>query len=560
MTESVMKYGARKGRMSWLRRWIARASAKNICIFPVPGADILRYYQKNMQLNCTIAANPREANVLLVMGEMTEALALNAGVAYQQIPRPRVLVFAGPVQLPYLPEPDVQISLSNGFIDEALPQIRQRLKNQAWSENAEPWVPDFLSEMLEDSGNGGHDHHNHDHDNGGQKDDPHNHNGHNHSEHNHEGHEDHNSETGHNHDHEHNHEGDHEGGGHDHGDMDFMSMVAMTKDLPRPKDGLPMNRSDVHFGPFHPGLPGGLSVFMELDGDTVIEANIENDLTARSLDDLMLLEAKQLPDTLARFNPLMPESYRLLARKALLNASDDKSTTTFSSAELIQLESERIGSHLNWLATFAKTLGNEWLHQESARWHAAHRSEDMAPEKLLAFLEQIRTMPYLKTKLSVGGLIPDKLLHHLSGPAAKATGKLEDARSSNEQYLSLDWAPITNTENNAWGRLLMRLEEIEQSLELINKARRQESKTNDLSFSGSGERTAKLESPRGTLSLHITVENGKVTRVQIETPSKPLAALVPTLTEEEELSDALVQIASLDISPWEIELKGAGGE
>src|SRR5699024_146179 len=112
-------------------------------------------------------------------------------------------------------------------------------------------------------------------------------------------------------------EHEHDDGEHDHGDMDFMSMVAMTKDLPRPKDGLPMNRSEVHFGPFHPGLPGGLSVFMELDGDTVIEARVENGLTARSFEEILPLEASELPDLLAGLNPLTPQTYRLLAKKAL---------------------------------------------------------------------------------------------------------------------------------------------------------------------------------------------------------------------------------------------------
>ena len=63
-------------------------------------------------------------------------------------------------------------------------------------------------------------------------------------------------------DHEH-HEGmkEHGGdsGGHDHmdhGDMGFMSMVEMTKDLPRSSDDLPMEWVAAPFGPLFPGLPG----------------------------------------------------------------------------------------------------------------------------------------------------------------------------------------------------------------------------------------------------------------------------------------------------------------
>ena len=167
-------------------------------------------------------------------------------------------------------------------------------------------------------------------------------------------------------------------------------------------------------------------------------------------------------------------------------------------------------------------------------------------------------MPYLQTKLSVGGMmIPDNLLHHLSGPVAKAAGKMDDVRLDDKQYQSMGWAPITNILNNAWGRLLVRLYEIEQSLELIHKMNIKERETNTSNFFGSGEGAARVESPRGTLKLRIAITDGKVEQVELETPSKQLDALVPTLTEEAELSDALVQIASLDIAPWEVEPKGA---
>ena len=652
-----MTYGARKGKMSGLRRWMAKASAKDICIFPVPGADILRMYQNELDSDFIIAPNPREANVLLVMGNLPDPLAQKAAVAYQQIPRPRVLVVAGPESLPYLPKPDLHVALANNFLEDALPEIQELFQHHAWSEDAEPWTPEFLVNMAEDSENGGHAHHHHNHGNGDEGEHDHKEHEHGHEEdhgsheshdghggHNNHDHGDHENEKGHNHnhgghDHHHGH-GDHEGhdhsthqqgkadgghnhshgshknhdhnhsddteagdskdchgtpdkhsheshqhgshsahkghqhhdhgehahgqdehehnhaghghGGHDHGDMDFMSMVAMTKDLPRPRDGLPMNRSEVYFGPFHPGLPGGLSVFMELDGDTVIEARVEDDLTARSFEELLPLEATELPDLLAGLNPLTPQTYRLLAKKALTNAfgNDD----SILSNELCALENERIASHLNWLATFAKTVGNEWMHRQAARGHVLQRTKDISSKKLIAFLNQIRSMLYLQTKLSVGGIIPDPLLHHLSGPVAKAAGIKQDLRSQQKQYRDLGWEPVIKEENNGWGRLLVRLDEIEQSFALINKAdQQQERNTVDLSGSGSG--SAQLESPRGTLSLAISVKKGVVKQLQLETPAQALAALVPTLSEEAELSDALVQIVSLDISPWEVGLK-----
>ncbi|TAL91889.1 MAG: Ni Fe-hydrogenase III large subunit, partial [Rhodanobacter sp.] len=44
-------------------------------------------------------------------------------------------------------------------------------------------------------------------------------------------------------------------------------MVDVTKDLPRSRDGLPMEWVEVPFGPMFPGLPGGLLLTLTLDGD-----------------------------------------------------------------------------------------------------------------------------------------------------------------------------------------------------------------------------------------------------------------------------------------------------
>src|SRR5699024_2246901 len=134
------------------------------------------------------------------------------------------------------------------------------------------------------------------------------------------------------------------------------------------------------------------SVFMELDGDTVINASVEGGLAAQSFEKSLPIDAEALPDVLARLNPLAPRTHRLLGQKALANALLDE--VSLLSNELIILESDRIGSHLNWLATFAKTLGNEWLHRKAAQWHANHRKKEAEPQKLRAFLDQVRSMPY----------------------------------------------------------------------------------------------------------------------------------------------------------------------
>lgn len=556
MTEPVMKYGARKGDMSGLKKLVSSFSSRQIRVFPVPGADILRTWQTESDSSIVIASSPREANVLLVMGDLPESLGKKAAITYMQIPRPRVLVNAGNNNISPLPKPDIHLMLEEGFLKDAIPEIQQLLQNHSWSRDAKPWEPEFLKKMMEDSDgdDGGHDHHHHhDHGESHEDHDSHNHD-HNHQQHDHDemsGDDEDESERNHQHNHDHgghDHGGDHDHGDHDHGDMDFMSMVKMTKDLPKPKDGLPMNRSEVHFGPFHPGLPGGLRIFTELDGDTVIKAHVEHDLLTRSIEKSLPLDVQKLPDFLSLLNPLSPKTYRLLAKKALREQEKP-----FTLKEIVQLENDRVLSHLNWLATFSKTLGSDKISTEAWRLYIRHKSEPIQLEEIYTFLDQIRKMPYLKQKLIQGPGIPDVHLHYLSGPVPKAAGIETDVQSEVKLYQQLGWEPITKNENTPWGRLLVRLEEIEQSLLLMEKAGQNGGEQN-IRFKESGHSVASVESPRGRLSLDANIRNGKVTKLTIDAPSTRLGGIIPIITEEMELSDALIQIASLDISPWEMQL------
>lgn len=55
-----------------------------------------------------------------------------------------------------------------------------------------------------------------------------------------------------------------------------MSMLAMTEGAPRSADGLAMESALVSFGPFHSGLPTGMQVLFNLDGDTVQSATLKS--------------------------------------------------------------------------------------------------------------------------------------------------------------------------------------------------------------------------------------------------------------------------------------------
>ncbi|MDF9799208.1 Ni,Fe-hydrogenase III large subunit [Catalinimonas alkaloidigena] len=540
MMEHPMKYGARKGVWNFLRRWAAKAMAHEQYVFPVPGADVLRSYGLHLEKRgINIAATPREANVLLLVGPVSEMLAEKAAVVYAQIPRPRVLVFAGLDKAHPLPEPDIKLSLKAENLQE---EIKKLLTQHGWKKETEPFATEKIKEAVEDKDEDhGHMHHGHE----GEQDGEHGEEKEPQESHQNQGeHEE----------HEHQHDG---GGGHNHGGGGFMSMVAMTKDMPRSMDGLAMEMNPVHFGPFFPGFPGGLSISMMLDGDTVMQVEIEKGLLCRNLMETFPSEPKAFVGHIATINPLAPVAFRILAEKAVANALKMEDDEQKGINDLVLLEKERILSHLNWLAVFSQTIGSPVMHLKAIDLHRQYQRGKDNEQAILKLIEQIRKAPYLKMRLKTVGMIPKNLLHHASGSIARAGGMPQDARIQDKTYENFSFSPLQGQHNNAWGRLLMRLAEMEQSLKLIQ--------TNEkLSVTGhekaipynesSGEGRARVETSRGIAELGVHISAGQVKKFHLTTPSASHAAFIPEVAEGQELGDALIGIASLDISPWEIDL------
>ncbi|BAB60623.1 formate hydrogenlyase subunit 3 [Thermoplasma volcanium GSS1] len=108
------------------------------------------------------------------------------------------------------------------------------------------------------------------------------------------------------------------------------------------------------------------------------------------------------------------------------------------------------------------------------------------------------------------------------GPAARAAGIEVDARIDEKRlpYSKLGFKPIVFDEPDAFGRFYVRSKEILSSADLISKAIR---------FSGNsppakiektnGEGAARVESPQGDLFYYVKINDGKISDVQISSPS-----------------------------------------
>ena len=607
--------GARRGRPPVLLRPLAAALPSRLDAFVLPGMDIARANGLDLEAaGLRAAATPRHAACLLVVGELPEGLRRAAVVAYAQMMRPRVIVALSAGELAPLPAPNVVAGADQEGLEYSVGGARRILREEAWSPEAQPFEAEGLvpkrrkkkvrREQKSDREDRA-DHRQMDHgqmsrgskEKGATKQGGMDHGvmetrGTNHGQTDHgskgeaatrqggvdHGQMDHGQMVhgskveaptkrgGMDH-------GAMKKGGKDHGSMDhggmemgFMSMVRLTQHLPRSADGLPMERVQAPFGPFFPGLPSGLGLTLWLDGDTVARVDLAQGVTSRGIEESLTGEPAELAGRLSRVDPFAPDSYRRLALLALQWTGGRDGHGDPQPGWVVRAELERAASHLNWLAGFGRLLGFDRLVRQATHWQLVlRRGKD--PESLARlepalgkFLAGVPRAPLLGWKLKGVGRLAVADLEGVSGPVARAAGLERDARLADAAYREFDFRPVLRRDGDALARLEVRLEEIRQSVALARSAaNRMSSVQSELPQTPpqlpatltSGEAT--VETPRGRATLTIEGDSDHIAKARLETPSSALVKLINGVAVDLELADALIAIASLDISPWEVD-------
>jgi Ni,Fe-hydrogenase III large subunit len=116
----------------------------------------------------------------------------------------------------------------------------------------------------------------------------------------------------------------------------------------------------------------------------------------------------------------------------------------------------------------------------------------------------------------------------------------------------LSFEVVNRQGGDAWDRLHIRLDEMQQSLALIQSAGIFNESMSIAIGAASGDGQATLETPRGEARLHLTLDNGRVIQAHLDTPSTFHMSRLPNLLAQQELGDALTTVCSLDLSPWEV--------
>jgi NADH-quinone oxidoreductase subunit D len=156
----------------------------------------------------------------------------------------------------------------------------------------------------------------------------------------------------------------------------------------------------------------------------------------------------------------------------------------------------------------------------------------------------------------------DALDFGMSGPGLRASGVLEDVRVSEPYsiYDRFDFAIPVGANGDCWDRFYVRLEEMRQSLSIVEQAMQQMepgpvmAKVRRIARPPKGEVYVRSESPRGDFGVYLVSDGGdKPYRVKVRTPSFANLQALQHMLRDAYVADAVVILGSIDIVLGEVD-------
>lgn len=399
--------------------------------------------------------------------------------------------------------------------------------------------------------------------------------------------------------------------------MSSVSSIPLSADVVS-QDG---NAMVLSMGPQHPSTHGVLQIMLEIEGESVTKAEPEIGYLHTGIEkNLENLFWTQGQTNVERMDYLAPESNALcyiLAVEKLLGISE-KIPERAVHIRVLTAELTRIASHMVWLGTHGIDLGALSIffycfdirenildmgeQTGGARMHPNYLriggvNGDLPKgymELLDAFIAKVpgrmRELRGLLQKnpifqdrtIDVGIISPEEAVQwSLTGPPLRASGIAYDVRrafpySGYEQY---DFEVPTRLEGDAYARFLVRLDEIDQSLRIIQQVRKKLDAPGPVMIDDSkvaappketiaismealihhfkivsegfrvppGDVYQAVEGPRGELGYYIVSNgNNKPYRVRTRPPSMYNLQALKGMAPGNLIADLVVMIGSLD--------------
>jgi NADH-quinone oxidoreductase subunit D len=381
----------------------------------------------------------------------------------------------------------------------------------------------------------------------------------------------------------------------------------------------------LSMGPQHPSTHGVLRLVLELDGETVVRALYDIGYLhtgfEKSFEDKTYTQGITLTDRMDYLAPLSNNLGFCLAVEKLL---DIEIPPRAQWIRVLLTELTRIQSHLVWLGSHAIDLGamSLLLYCFREREDILHIFEMVSGQRMMtsyfrvgglalepplgwlkrvekfvkAFPDHLKEYENLLTKnpiwlrrtVGIGKLTADEAIAWgLSGPPLRGSGVDWDIRKKQpySSYDKFDFEVPTRPEGDVYARYLVRLEEMRQSLRIVQQAMeglpegpvkanaphivlpdRESMKTSiealiyhfKIVTEGFhppvGEVYQAIESPRGELGFYIVSDGSpKPFRCHVRAPSFANLQALPKMIEGRLIADVVACIGTIDIILGEVD-------
>ena len=382
----------------------------------------------------------------------------------------------------------------------------------------------------------------------------------------------------------------------------------------------------LNMGPQHPSTHGVLRVLLELDGETIVKAVPDlgylHTGIEKSCEDKTYSQAITLTDRIDYLNPLGNNLVYCLAVEKLLGLEVPKRAQYI---RVMMVELQRISSHLVWLGTHAIDLGamSVFLYcfrereeilkiferfagqrmmtsyiriggvavEPPAGWRQmVQKFLDMMPSRIDEY-ETLLTENRIwmaRTK-GVGVIKPeDAVAMSMTGPTLRAAGIPYDNRRvfPYSSYEEFQFDVPVRTDSDCFGRYMIRVAEMRESLKIIKQAmakiahtgpikaeapgvippQREKMKTEmealiyhfkifTEGFSPApGDAYVTIESPRGELGCYVASDGSpRPLRVHFRSPSFINLQALPMIIQGQLIADVIACIGTIDIVLGEVD-------
>ena len=357
----------------------------------------------------------------------------------------------------------------------------------------------------------------------------------------------------------------------------------------------------LNMGPQHPSMHGVLRLVLKMRGEEILAADPVIGYAHRAHE--KMAENRNymmfLPNT-SRVDYLSGMIYNLAYCQAVERMMGIEVTERAEHIRVIVSEWNRVSSHLLWFGTFLLDLGGitPFLYSFEDREEILAVLESVTGSRLTysygrfgglamdvddVFVEQSRTLitrlrgrldkyrtlvtenVIFKERCEGVGLIDRKIAldYGVTGPTLRACGVPYDVRRSEPYgiYDRFDFDIPTRTEGDSMARYHVRVEEMEQSLRILEQALAalpegdlMPKKVPRFFKPAAGEYFHAVESARGLFGTYI-VSDGSDTpvRIKLRTPSFSNLSSMPPVLANTLLADTIAIVGSIDVVMPEID-------